>query len=396
MSDDGYYADSPYDDLDDLYYDDDIEDNLADDLAQHTLPSPVYHEDPAYEMLEYYSDWEYYSDDYYDDDPALLNNNPQTGSPAKPKLKTDNPQPRGKKRKLADTKDIPELALDNRPALAATVRGTVWAGPRPQSPKPYEIGQGQRIALLKNWAQIFGRSSPRSTLKRDESWANDLSLEDMGLRKVHSGPGKDDGAPALGDDDELGEEEEMDKEGGEDEIEEMDGASAQVDVNGIILEHVNGKMGTVEAYGEEIMDEPDTPEVKPNKRQRIAAPMPSPPPSNNSSNNSTQTLVQDMKNTSMAGIDSEEQSKPSIGRTKKKAYPSMNATLPKKTEVADTTTKTRKRKASPDAEPTDTIASKSTASSRAKRVASSKLVAAKEEKPPPVPSTTRATRSRKK
>ena len=381
MSDDGYYPGSPYDDLDDLYYDDDVGENLADDLAQHTLPSPIYHEDPAYEMLEYYSDWEYYSDDYYDDDPALLNSNPQTGSPTKRKVKIDKAQPRGKKRKLADTKDIPELALDDRPALAATVRGTVWAGPKPQSPKPYEVGQGQRIALLKDWAQIFGSSSPRSTLKRDESWANDLSLEDMGLRKVESGPGKDGAAPALGDDD-LGEEDEMDDVGGQD------------DLDGNFLDQINGNIETAENYGEEMMDAPDTPEVKPNKRQRVTAPMPSPPPSNNSSNTSTQTIVQDMKNTSMAGIDGEGRSKPSTGRTKKKAYQDLTQTKP--IEPADTNAKTRKRKASPDAEPTDTIASKSTASSRAKRVASSKLAAAKEEKSPPVPSTTRTTRSRKK
>lgn len=381
MSDDGYYPGSPYDDLDDLYYDDDVGENLADDLAQHTLPSPIYHEDPAYEMLEYHSDWEYYSDDYYDDDPALLSGNPQTGSPMKRKVKIDKTQPRGKKRKLVDTKDIPELALDDRPALAATVRGTVWAGPKPASPKPYEAGQGQRIALLKDWAQIFGSSSPRSTLKRDESWANDLSLEDMGLRKVESRPGKDGAAPALGDDD-LGEEGEIDDVGG------------QNDMDGDVLDRVNGNMETAGQNGEEMMDAPDTPEAKPNKRQRLRAPMPSPPPSNNSSNTSTQTIVQDMENTSMAGIDGEEQDKPSTGRTKKNVHPDL--TKIKQIEPADTNAKTRKRKASPDAEPTETVASNSTASSRAKRVASSKLAVAKEEKSPPVPSSTRTTRSRKK
>jgi hypothetical protein len=388
MSDDGYYPGSPYDDLDDLYYDDDIEDNLADDLAQHTLPSPIYHEDPAYEMLEYHSDWEYYSDDYYDDDPALLKANPQIGSPLKRKLKTDKSQPRGKKRRLVDTKDIPELILDDRPALAATIRGTVWRGPKPQSPKPYEVGQGERIALLKNWAQIFGRSSPRSTMKRDESWANDLSLEDMGLRKVESVPGKEGGLPALGEDD-LGEEDETDHVDGEGYMDEIDAVDGELDANGDVPGHINGTLGGAADYREEMMDDP---EAQPTKRQRITAPMPSPPPSNDSSNNSTETIVQDMKKTSMAGRDSIE---PSNSRTKKESYPEMNSTLPKKIAPPVTNMKTRKRKASPDAEPTDTITSKSTASSRAKRVASSKLVAAKEEKPPPVPKTTRTTRSKK-
>lgn len=41
MSDDEYYGDSPYFD-DDLYWDDDGSQDLADDLAEHTMPSPVY------------------------------------------------------------------------------------------------------------------------------------------------------------------------------------------------------------------------------------------------------------------------------------------------------------------------------------------------------------------
>lgn len=380
MSDDGYYAGSPYEDVDDLYYDDDVGENLADDLAEHTLPSPIYHEDPAYEMLEYYSDWEYYSDDYYDDDPAILNSNPQTGSPIKRKVKTDKSQPRGKKRKLADTKDIPELVLDDRPALAATIRGTVWAGPKPQSPKPYEVGQGQRIALLKNWAQIFGRSSPRSMLKRDESWANNLSLEDMGLRNVENGPGQDGGAPAPVEDD-LSEEEERIEAGEED---DLDGNIDQID----------DSLDGAQDNQEEMIEEEDMQEAKQNKRQRVMAPMPSPPPSHNSSNTSTETIVENMKNTSMTAFGGDESSKPSRGRPKKKVY--LDLTQPKHTEMTETTVKTRKRKASLDIEPTETTADRSTASSRAKRVASSKLAMAKEEKPPHVPTIMKATRSRKK
>jgi hypothetical protein len=380
MSDDGYYPGSPYDDLDDIYYDDDAGENLADDLAQHTLPSPIYHEDPAYEMLEYFSDWEYYSDDYYDDDPALLKGDPQTGPPAKRKVKSEKSQPRGKKRKLADTQDIPELDLDDRPALAATIRGTVWAGPKPQSPKPYEVGQGQRIALLKNWAQIFERSSPRSILKRDESWANNLSLEDMGLVKVVSAPGQDDGVPAP-DEDEVG---------GDD---EMDDARSEEDMNGKILDRFDDNADEGKYHEKERMEEDDKQKANLNKRQRTMAPMPSPPPSNNSSNTSTDTIVKDMKNTSMQAMDGMESTKSLAGRVSKRKYPQL--TQPKQVEIADKNVNGRKRKASPGAEPTEGIAERSTASSRAKRVASSKLATTKEQKPPPVPSTARTTRSRK-
>lgn len=369
MSDDGYYPGSPYDDLDDLYYDDGVGENLADDLAEHTLPSPIYHEDPAYEMLEYYSDWEYYSDDYYDDDPALLKNNPQSGTVTKPK-KTDT-QARGKKRKLENTRDIPELALDDRPALAATVRGTVWRGPRPQSPQPYEVGKGPRIALLKNWAQIFERSSPRSMLKRDESWANELSLEDMGLRKVESAPTRDSGAPV---EDDL---EDGNEEMGEDASDLIDGNLDEMGMN-----------------GKEFTDEEVIEDMKPNKRPRIVAPMPSPPPSHNSasqSNTSTEAIVRDMKNTSMASVNVDEAANLSRGRPKK-TYPDL---AQQKVDVTEMSIETRKRKASPEAGSSDAAAIKSTTSTRAKRVASSKLATAKEEKPPPLPAT-RATRSRKK
>lgn len=373
MSDDGFYAGSPYDDADDLYYDD-VGEHLADDLAEHTLPSPIYHEDPAYEMLEYYSDWEYYSDDYYDDDPALLRGNAQDGSStaSKRKASTEKAPAKGKKRKLADTQNIPDLTLDDRPALAATVRGTVWAGSRPQSPKPYEVGHGPRVALLKNWKQVFGRSSPRSTFKPDESWANDLSLEDMGLRKVEGDLAQGGTAPV---DDEL-------EEGDDENI--MENGPYQIDRN-----HDEAEEDSYEG----VMEESDAEEMKPNKRQRIVTSIPSPPPSNGSTNTSTETMVESMRKTSMTSIDGEEQSKSSRVGVKKRVYPELAKA--KAIEIAETTVKTRKRKASPDAEPSDTAATKSTASSRAKRVASSKLASVKQEKPPPMPAT-RATRSRKK
>src|SRR5262249_25766138 len=64
------------DDDDDDYYYYDVDSlssgNLADELAEHAMPSPVYQEDARYEMMAALSDWEYYSDDYWDDDPGLL------------------------------------------------------------------------------------------------------------------------------------------------------------------------------------------------------------------------------------------------------------------------------------------------------------------------------------
>ena len=181
------YADSVYDELEDLLYNEGDPD-VAGDLAEHTLYSPVYQDDPGWDMVNGCSDWEYYSDDYYDDDPALLENNPRDGTPPRPKNLSVQKR---RKRKLEETEDIPVVRLDERNTLERCVRGTVWAGPSSEPVLHYKVGQAEKVALLKNWKDVFrtkrGNSKARSKkLRRDESWANDLSLEDMGLRHEKS------------------------------------------------------------------------------------------------------------------------------------------------------------------------------------------------------------------
>lgn len=186
MSDDGFADDafSSYSDFDDILYDADPSPDLADDLASHALHSPVYADDPGYELLEYHSDWDYYSDDYYDDDPLLLKNTPQDGSPPKSQKQAK----RGKKRKLADLDDIPEIDLGERVKLRDCIRGTVWAKPAARRSNLYKSGQEPKVALLRDWQTRFGTTrvnqpvkSERPRLEKDESWANDMSLADMGL-----------------------------------------------------------------------------------------------------------------------------------------------------------------------------------------------------------------------
>ena len=204
MSDDDYAADSPFDGGDDYYYwDDAASQDVADDLAEHTMPSPVYLEDPAYEMMGGYSDWEYYSDDYYDDDPNLLKNNPQAGSPPaslnlrKGQANSHKAQSHGKKRKLADTEEISPLSLD-RPELVKIVQnighniaGITWKANQSKSDEIYHQGEATRVALLKDWRSVFRESQPKSDRRSKgksgkraalhDAWANDLSLADMGL-----------------------------------------------------------------------------------------------------------------------------------------------------------------------------------------------------------------------
>lgn len=118
--------------------------------------------------MDGYSDWEYYSDDYYDDDPGLLRDNPQEGSPSqRSKAKRFSGVHRGKKRKLAATSDIPEISLDldSQDEVRTTrpwFEGTVWkATPLEKSErKLYEPGMGERVALLGDWREMFNGSQP--------------------------------------------------------------------------------------------------------------------------------------------------------------------------------------------------------------------------------------------
>ncbi|KAG9773006.1 hypothetical protein KCU88_g5967, partial [Aureobasidium melanogenum] len=194
MSDFEDYAYSPYDDIEDILYDADPAPELADDLAEHAVHSPVYEGEVAgSELHDYFSDWEYYSDDYVDDDPALLRQNPQVGSPLKQPLnKRDdqNERPkRGRKRKLDETTDNQRPDARDVALISRCIKGTVWAKPNARGPPAYKEGQEGKVALMKNWRDVFaitdsGWGRSRRNTNDDESWAKDMSLADMGLESV--------------------------------------------------------------------------------------------------------------------------------------------------------------------------------------------------------------------
>ena len=189
MSDIEDYAYSPYDDLEDLLYDADPAPELADDLAEHTLHSPVYQDEDAVknELQDYFSDWTYYSDDYMDDDPSLLRKDPQDGSPPKRAAKPKQTVKRGKKRKLVETQDIPPLDLDEDHLLTRCIQGTTWTKASEVSIPVYKEGQEQKVSLMKDWKQVFAVKDSgwgQSSANEDESWAKDMSLADMGLRTM--------------------------------------------------------------------------------------------------------------------------------------------------------------------------------------------------------------------
>ena len=266
MSDDGFADDaySAYSDFEDLLYDADPAPDLADDLASHAIHSPIFADEPGYELQEYHSDWEYYSDDYFDDDPDLLKKNPQDGSP----LKSQKQSKRGKKRKLADLNDIPELDLGERAKLTDCIRGTVWAKPTVWKDNTFRSGEADTVALLRDWQKRFGTTqlqqpdrSKRPKLQSDESWANELSLADMGLLNERGSRMDQSAGPQAAEDEEDDGEDEGDYEDGDE-----DDAAVTSGLEGDLLEELDADL--------------ERPQLNPQKlSRRTKDVLPSPPTS---------------------------------------------------------------------------------------------------------------------
>lgn len=191
MSDDEYYYDPDFDDFHEMLYDADAEPDLADDLAEHAMHSPLWQDNPTEELRDYFSDWEYYSDDYFDDDPDLLNGVTKTGDGQRISQRSAQPAKRGKKRKLSETTEHPKLEKKELDALTACLQGTVWKSKSPEPGVTYRKGIDTPVALqlseeIMRSAYSRKRGFGKGRFQGDESWANDLSLEDMGLKAERS------------------------------------------------------------------------------------------------------------------------------------------------------------------------------------------------------------------
>jgi len=235
MSDDEYYYDPDFDDFHEMLYDADAEPDLADDLAEHAMHSPLWQDNPTEELRDYFSDWEYYSDDYYDDDPDLLNGVTKTGDGQRLSQRPAQPAKRGKKRKLSETTEHPKLAKEELDALTACLQGTVWKSRSPEPGVTYRKGVDTPVALqlsreIMRSAYSRKRGFGKGRLQGDESWANDLSLEDMGLKAERSVSMHE--PPKPGDEEEGEEEEENvevdeDAMGVEEDLTEKEAAEAE-------------------------------------------------------------------------------------------------------------------------------------------------------------------------
>ena len=138
---------------------------FQEDLATHTIPSPPFIDyDSDYDKSPNLSDGEYDHDDYWDQ-----------ATPSKRKRNTarvdtneinDGPK---KKRRLDCKKDIPGFSLEGSSTAAPTV---IWKSKRdllrPQEGPIVRAGQGEKVALLKDWRERF-KSQPNRAASRPES-----------------------------------------------------------------------------------------------------------------------------------------------------------------------------------------------------------------------------------
>lgn len=412
MSDYSPSSPNAFDELEDVLYDADPVPDLADELASHALHSPLLYAaefEPGYELQEYYSDWEYYSDDYYDDDPSILKTNPVDGSPTQRARQSDGRanSGRGRKRKMADRdNDVPPLD-DDRRYLRDCMKGTVWAQPVLQRDNVYHAGQNEKVALLKDWRAKFGTASPKkgqgkfktkARLSEDEAWANNLSLADMGLMNAR-------GSIAQAQEgDEVDEEGVVDGAEGEDNADsiEQDMIDEEEDDNGVELESeaplpppsdAGRKSSPLAVRSRQTSPEPSANGNgdQPSKRRKKNAPAPAPvlpsPPTTNGSTTARRTRSR-----------ADSASTTASATTAKASMQQMSVPAPA------TKPTSRKRKAfitdedaDADADPAKPGATGPTASSRAKRAASTaNNVVSNKSKAAGASAPARATRSRKK
>ncbi|KAJ5573930.1 uncharacterized protein N7459_008357 [Penicillium hispanicum] len=149
MSDDDEY----YDWDDDFMFEDVVPD-LVDDLAGSAHHEAALYEDPGYEVEEYFSDWGYYSDDYYDDDPSV-------------KPSTVRAKATGGVTKVRRTPSAAHLATRaSRPQPdLTTFQSVVWKTASMEEDQDlaveiYEPGNGEKLAFLANWREIFKSAQP--------------------------------------------------------------------------------------------------------------------------------------------------------------------------------------------------------------------------------------------
>ena len=146
---------------------------VQEDLATHTIPSPPYIDSELdYDESPNLSDWEYDHDDYWDQD----NLSKRKRNIARENTNKINNGPKNKRRKLDCKEDIPGFPSEGSNTAAPTV---IWKSKHDQL-LPLEApivraGQGEKVALLKDWRQRF-----KSQHNRAASWPESKPINRRG------------------------------------------------------------------------------------------------------------------------------------------------------------------------------------------------------------------------
>ncbi|RMJ26238.1 hypothetical protein PHISP_02870 [Aspergillus sp. HF37] len=151
MSDDEDF----YDDFEIIWIDE-PEPGIADDLAETAHHDPVVLDHPSFDTEDYFSDWDDMSDEYYDDDPTVLKRQRMAHKIAE--AQKTKPTPAGPSIGSG-------IGIDPR-----SFQSVVWKSlpdrdrdhdqAHQQKQHLHPAGEGEKVALLKNWREVFRFSNP--------------------------------------------------------------------------------------------------------------------------------------------------------------------------------------------------------------------------------------------
>jgi hypothetical protein len=141
-----------------------------DDLAETAHHDPVVLDHPSFDTEDYFSDWDEMSDEYYDDDPTVLKRQRMARKIAEaqgPKTKPTS----------ARTPSIGSGIGIGSGIDPASFQSVVWKSPPDQAhahaqahqKQLHPPGEGEKVALLKNWREVFRFSNPAVGRSRRKS-----------------------------------------------------------------------------------------------------------------------------------------------------------------------------------------------------------------------------------
>ncbi|KAL4896059.1 hypothetical protein BDV59DRAFT_199278 [Aspergillus ambiguus] len=169
MSDDEYYDE--YDE--EYFWIEEPDPTIADDLALTANYDALFFDDPSLDVEDFYSDWDEMSDDYYDEDSTAAR---------RQRVMAKWPNKRRAAAAAVDT-DAEKLEAEaerNNRVLSATIctkfhpgtdlssfRGVVWKDDADEvKTRLHEPGDGEKVALLKNWREVFRSAHPATERQR--------------------------------------------------------------------------------------------------------------------------------------------------------------------------------------------------------------------------------------